>query len=63
MKNQDNPLQTLVTGTSFPLKPNVFLKSHYFLAPNEFTDKTDSLGLFEEDPDPITYFSIEKVER
>ena len=31
------------------------------LAPNEFTSYEDYVGLFDNDPEPVTFFSLEKV--
>ena len=31
------------------------------LAPNEFTSYEDYVGLFDNDPKPVTFFSLEKV--
>ena len=62
MKSTDDPLQNLVTMTELPIKSNLRTGAKFFLAPNEFTDYTDSLGLFGTDPEPQKFFSVERYE-
>ena len=55
-------MQDAVKFDNIILKKNKSVTATYELAPSEFYDHDNKLGAFNEDPEPISFLSVEKYE-
>jgi len=60
MKNETQPLQESVMMISFNRVSSSKKRVSLMLSPNEFTDKTDSFGLFQREYEPVTFLSLQE---
>ena len=61
MKNIEEPMQSNNVLALLQSKPGEFTWTRAMLAPNEFISHEDSIGLFESEPEPIKFFSLEQT--
>ena len=61
MKNIEEPMQSNNVLALSQMKPGEYKWTRAMLAPNEFISHEDSIGLFESEPEPINFFSIEQT--
>ena len=61
MQNVDEPVKTVWSHDSVFSQPGESTITTFQLAQNEFKSHESHLGLFLEDPEPVTFFSLEAV--
>ena len=62
MEDQANPLQPIKSIEQIPMIQGVKKNVEFFLGPNEFFNNNDTVGLFDKEVDPDTFFSIESIQ-
>ena len=63
MKNTTNPVQKLKKFHAFPLNLNIAEFHQIYLTSNEFYDKNDYLGLFDQNLDPHEFLQIDEISK